>query len=225
MTFLDWLLPVLVVAWTVWGVYDYRLLKQSLRDGDRSALIREYRITVAGEVAGGALALAAVGASILNAEGLGRVVNDSARSLVLGGLAGLAVGLIAQPLAARAHKQPVLVGDIAALIPRTAGEKAWYAAVSVSAGVGEELVFRGFFMRLLADFGLQGLALVAVSAVIFGFAHVYQGVGGVLVTTLMGALLGVVFLATGSLLVAMAVHALMDLRLLAMPTPADGGET
>jgi membrane protease YdiL (CAAX protease family) len=51
-------------------------------------------------------------------------------------------------------------------------------------------------------------------------AHIYQGVGGVLVTTLMGAVLGLVFLATGSLIFAMAVHALMDLRLLAMPAPA-----
>jgi membrane protease YdiL (CAAX protease family) len=225
LTWLNWLLPVLVVAWTVWGVYDYRQLKQSLRRGDRSALIREYRITVAGEVAGGALAFAAVGSSILNAGGLGLVVNGSARPLIIGGLGGLALGLIAQSLAARAGKGPKLVGDIAALIPRSAREKAWYAAVSVSAGIGEELIFRGFFMRLLADFGLRGLTLVAVSAVIFGFAHVYQGVGGVLVTTLMGALLGVVYLATGSLLVAMAVHALMDLRLLAMPSPGVDGQT
>jgi membrane protease YdiL (CAAX protease family) len=78
-------------------------------------------------------------------------------------------------------------------------------------------------MRLLADFGLQGWALVAASAVIFGLAHVYQGIGGVLVTTLMGALLGVVYLATGSLLAAMAVHALMDLRLLLVPAPPDEG--
>ncbi len=39
MTFLDWLLPVLVVTWTVWGIYDYRKLKLALGEGNREYLL------------------------------------------------------------------------------------------------------------------------------------------------------------------------------------------
>lgn len=44
-----------MVAWTVWGIYAYRKLKLALREGDREALILEYRLTIAGEVVGGVL--------------------------------------------------------------------------------------------------------------------------------------------------------------------------
>jgi len=120
----------------------------------------------------------------------------------------------------KGRQGPVLVGDIGALIPVSRRERGWYAAVAVSAGIGEELVFRGFFLRLLNDLGLDGLALVVVAGVIFGLAHVCQGVAGVLMTTVIGILLGLIYIATGSLLVAMLVHALMDLRLLLLTVPA-----
>lgn len=40
-------------------------------------------------------------------------------------------------------------------------------------------------------------------------------------TTFMGALLSVVYVSTGSLIAAMAVHALIDLRLLLVPPPPE----
>jgi membrane protease YdiL (CAAX protease family) len=221
-TFLDRLLPVLVVAWTVWGIYDYRKLKLALREGDREALIREYRLTIAGEVVGGVLAVAAIGSSILKPGDFGFEPSDSVRSMMFGALGGAFLGLVLQPLVAkRGKKGPPLVGDIAALIPRGGRERGWYALVALSAGIGEELVFRGFFMRLLADFGLEGAALIAVAALIFGMAHLYQGVAGVLLTTFMGALLSVVYVSTGSLIAAMVIHFLIDLRLLLVQAPAE----
>lgn len=223
MNFLNWLLPVLVIAWTIWGIFDYRRLKVALARGDRSALLREYRITVAGEVVGGILAVAAVGAAILEAPEIGFRPSGATRSILPGALAGMVLGLVAAPLISRFSKnkgnRPVLVGDIAALVPRASRERAWYALVALSAGVGEELIFRGFLMRLLADAGLDGVLLVAVAAVIFGLAHVYQGAAGVLVTTLLGAFFGVLYVATGSLVLPMVVHILMDLRLLAVKVP------
>ena len=62
-------------------------------------------------------------------------------------------------------------------------------------------------------------------AVVFGLAHVYQGAAGVVVTSMMGAVLGVLVVATGSLLPAVVLHAALDLRaLLIAPrtaSPAD----
>lgn len=78
----------------------------------------------------------------------------------------------------------------------------------------EELIFRGLGLRLLNDIGLEGFALLSVGAVIFGLTHIYQGPVGILVTGLMGFAFGLVYVTTGSLLWAMALHALLDLKIL-----------
>ena len=65
---------------------------------------------------------------------------------------------------------------------------AWF-----SAGFGEEMVWRGFlFDRLTRLRGLgSNMALVlVVQAVLFGLPHIYQGVGGVLITGTIGLFLG-----------------------------------
>lgn len=103
---MDWLLPVLVVAWTVWGIYDYRKLKLALQDGDREALIREYRLTVAGEVVGGILAVAAVGSAILEPGDFGFEPSGSVRSMMFGALGGAVLGLVLQPLFAKKNGDP-----------------------------------------------------------------------------------------------------------------------
>jgi len=91
-------LPALVLAWTVWGISDYRKLKLALARGDREALIREYKVTIAGEVVGGALALAAVGWSILGADpDVDLAITGIFRSPMYGGIAGLALGVLASP--------------------------------------------------------------------------------------------------------------------------------
>ena len=85
------------------------------------------------------------------------------------------------------------------------------AANLVLAGFGEELVWRGYALPRVA--GLLGgdrrawiAALVLVNAG-FGLAHLYQGVTGIVETTLAGILLGALYLATGRNLVApIAAH-------------------
>jgi uncharacterized protein len=66
------------------------------------------------------------------------------------------------------------------------------------AAFGEEMVFRGYLMNRVADLfrGWRGkwiISLVLVS-VIFGFAHVYQGVTGVTENAIDGLLLGLIYL-------------------------------
>lgn len=67
-------------------------------------------------------------------------------------------------------------------------------------------------------------AVLVVAAVTFGLAHWYQGPSGMAATALAGALLTGLYLGTGSLLLPMAVHVLVDLRALLLtpgaPTPA-----
>ena len=104
------------------------------------------------------------------------------------------------------------IGDIQALLPRNRAEVRLGALLSVNAGLFEELLFRLALPALL--YGAFGSALFAglASVLIFGALHVYQGAAGVIGTILIGAFLLALYVATGSILVPIIVHVLIDLR-------------
>lgn len=49
--------------------------------------------------------------------------------------------------------------------------------------------------------------------------HLYQGAGGVAGTAVVGFIFGLLFLLTGSLLYPIVLHAVMDVRMLALVRP------
>lgn len=105
------------------------------------------------------------------------------------------------------------------LVPATLRERVGFAALSVTAGICEEAVFRGFgiaYVRWLWPAASWPWLIVATS-VPFGLAHLYQGGGGMAFATVVGGILCWVTLATGTLLPAMVIHATVDLRNLAIP--------
>lgn len=141
---------------------------------------------------------------------------DAAAGFAIGiAIAVLAVLVLSVTLA-RGNPDIMTVGDIAAMMPRNRRELPWGAALSVNAGVVEELMFR-LALPVLA-YAVTGSAAIAVvgSIVLFGLLHVYQGVWGVLATMLIGAVLMAVFLVTGSILVPIVLHVLVDLRSLVL---------
>jgi hypothetical protein len=97
------------------------------------------------------------------------------------------------------------------LLPRTSTEKLQFVGVSVTAGVCEELVFRGFLIAALQT-ATGSLALaVTLSSGVFGVLHAYQRPAGALRAAALGALLALPFLLTGSLLPSMIAHAGIDI--------------
>ena len=113
-----------------------------------------------------------------------------------------------------------------AILPSTRAERRAFVAVAVTAGVSEEVLYRWFlplYVRWLAP-GLGAPALVAITGLAFGAVHWYQGRWGVIATTLAGVGFGAVTMATGTLLPAVIVHTLVDLRIIglpALPLPPD----
>jgi membrane protease YdiL (CAAX protease family) len=104
------------------------------------------------------------------------------------------------------------------IVPTTRAERRAFFLVALTAGVCEELVFRGFgiaYLRWLWPAAPWG-ALILATAVPFGLAHRYQGRNGMCATGLIGAALCWVTLATGTLIPAMVIHAAFDLRVLAL---------
>ncbi len=106
-----------------------------------------------------------------------------------------------------------------ALLPRTAGERRLFTLVGVTAGVCEEWLYRGFFLAVVAALAgdLSTGVLVLVAATAFGLAHAYQGAVGIVTTGLLGGIMAAVYLQTGSLLLPVLLHALIDLRFLLVP--------
>lgn len=132
-----------------------------------------------------------------------------ALGMVGGGL--VAGGLIGAGLS-RWRRRVFAFGDVRAVLPRSRGELGWAAVLALQSGVSEELFFRLLLPLLIA--GLTGSAWVGFGAAtaLFGFAHRYQGWAGMLATAAVGALLALIYLASGRLWVAMALHAAINLN-------------
>jgi len=96
-------------------------------------------------------------------------------------------------------------------MPRDAGERAWWIGVSLLAGVGEEITWRGVQTQLLVPIVGAYAAATLLSAISFGSAHFVQGWRSCAVIVLFAlGFQAVVWASGGSLFVAMAVHVAYD---------------
>lgn len=97
------------------------------------------------------------------------------------------------------------------MLPRTPAEMRTFVTLAFTAGICEELLYRGFMTFYVSRFTNLLVAALIVS-VIFGIGHVYQGRRGVLLTAFAGAFFAAVYMISGSLFIAMLLHVLMDLH-------------
>lgn len=153
-----------------------------------------------------------LGRGVVGIEVMGLTVPPTQTLLiwtVLGLVGGLALVGISHLFETRLgwEENPILRD----LIPRTGGEKVLFVGLSVAAGLGEELAYRGYVIPVLAGLvGSQWTAAVFSSG-IFGFLHAYQGPIGVIRTGGMGFVLAAVYLLSGSLWPAILAHVAIDL--------------
>ncbi len=141
------------------------------------------------------------------------------RAELLGMIGGSALGglIIGAVLATRGNWRILkTIGNVGSLLPRNRPEIVHAAAMSIAAGVSEELAFRLFLPLLVALVSGSAFVAFGVAVAAFGAMHLYQGLAGVIATTLVGALMAAVYLMTGELWLAMVLHALIDLNSLAL---------
>jgi membrane protease YdiL (CAAX protease family) len=130
----------------------------------------------------------------------------------VGWTVGLTVAALAIIFAFRAVSGWFGIADspvLRQLLPSTPRERSAFAVLSVAAGTGEELAYRGYVIPVLATLTGVGPAAI-VSTVVFGIMHGYQGMMGIIRTGLMGAVLAWGFLASGSLWPAILAHTAID---------------
>jgi len=101
--------------------------------------------------------------------------------------------------------------DITYLLPRTPLEKGFWIVLSLSAGIAEEICFRGYVITRLAHLTGSVWPGVLLGAISFGIGHLYQGWGGAVMIMIYGLLFSLLFLARGSLVPCIIAHALQDM--------------
>src|SRR5262249_35682706 len=96
------------------------------------------------------------------------------------------------------------------LIPRTRLELGFFVALSVSAGLFEEIIFRGYLQRQIGSLARNAAAGIIGSAVVFGLGHGYQGPRMMIAIGIYGAFFGMLAYFRKSLRPGMMAHALQD---------------
>jgi len=97
------------------------------------------------------------------------------------------------------------------ILPHSLLELLPYLALAVTAGICEEFLYRGFAIAALARAGLTTWMVVLATSILFGLAHAYQGRAGMVGTGVLGVLLAVARVLSGSLAAAVIWHTAVDL--------------
>ena len=89
------------------------------------------------------------------------------------------------------------------------------AFVWISAAFGEEIIWRGYFMRQFVKFFGDGPLALAINILLFGFlfglCHAYQGITGQILSGIIGMVLAYIFYKRGyNLWFNIAIHGFLD---------------
>ena len=209
---------LIAIAYPLWDYFlAWPRMVGSLASGRPNPRLGVYREVIASEW----ILTAAVVAAWIHA---GRAWAPLGLVLPLGWRLGVAVALVvALWLLSRAQMAAVRRLDpakrarvrartagMSALIPHNRAERAAFIPVAFTAGLCEELLYRGFLTWAFRPWlGLWGAALA--STVCFGLAHAYQGRTGPIRAGAIGAVFALVAIVTGSIVPGMVLHALLDL--------------
>ena len=194
---------------------------------DPTARLRFYRRSIVAAWVMTAV-VAAIGALAVGAGhdvGLPPAPSSAARSSVWFITVEMAILIPISAVVMRSRKPAVRklvrrqIGHLQALLPVRREERMWFVGVALTAGFCEEVVYRWFaitYIRWVAP-GSSDVAVIVVIGVAFGLAHFYQGRIGVLLTGALGGLFTWFTLQSGSLVPAVVVHSLIDLRVATLP--------
>jgi len=99
-------------------------------------------------------------------------------------------------------------------LPTKKSELPEYLLLCFSAGVFEEIVYRGYLVNycwyLFEGYNYQRSLSVFLPALVFSIAHFYQGTKAVIKIFVLALFFGYIFIYSGSLLIVMILHFLID---------------
>jgi membrane protease YdiL (CAAX protease family) len=210
------LLAVLAVVHPLAGYLSFRRLLQRIRAGDRIDRSRLYDATIISHwtLLGITLALWAGAGRDWATLGLGLEIDGEFLAALV--LAALGIALLLQQLrqvmTASADELTAVrgaLGNIEFIIPQNGSELGRFYLLSLTAGIVEEILWRGYMIWYFDHF-MPLWAAALISTVSFALAHAYQGAGNLPKILLVGAAFAGLYLMTGSVWVAVVLHAAVD---------------
>jgi membrane protease YdiL (CAAX protease family) len=210
---------IITIALPLYGFFTWKKFKKQVAAGKPYAKIKAYVETIIGQWA---LSILLIGVWIkfhrsFNELGLQLDPNPDFRfilSLFLAGagctflfLQWIQVKRLKGNFPDSLRKQ---IQNVAELLPATRLEFILFLALSLTAGICEELLYRGFLLWYISFFTNIVTAIV-VCILVFGVAHAYQGRSGIVKTAIMGAILMGLYIYSGSLLGPMLLHCVGDI--------------
>jgi membrane protease YdiL (CAAX protease family) len=97
-------------------------------------------------------------------------------------------------------------------LPKSYSELPAYTLMCISAGLGEEILYRGFMVTYFIDPSIVRFPWLALflPAMLFSLAHYYQGYMAVLKIFVLSILFALIFIWSGSLILPIIIHFLID---------------
>ena len=103
------------------------------------------------------------------------------------------------------------LAKIGFLLPESGLDMVFYAALAITAGFCEELIFRGYLQKQFHAATRSVVIAVLLQGILFGCAHGYQGPKLMIVLSIYGSLFGALAALRGNLRPGMMTHAGQDL--------------
>ena len=207
---------ILAVVYPIMAFFSFRKLKRRIAAGESISPAELYRSTMIGH-----WILFATGIAIWLIAGRAWGALGFSLEVDTGFLIGVVLTIVAiialsrhfnrlrnAGEAARESFQQQ-IGDLDIMMPRKIGELRYFYALSATAGIVEEVLWRGFMFWYLGQFVPLWAAAIA-SAVLFGLGHAYQGWKHVPMVVLVGGVFGALYLLTGSIWLPIILHAALD---------------
>lgn len=220
LTGLDAVILAAICVVLVDSVANHRRRMKALDEGRPGALLAMYRDTIV-FLWGAIFVIVAVWVAAGRPFPEFGLAAPMTPGFAVGAAAGLAccMGLVFQVSVLRSNadaraqlaKQVARSGPVVTkVLPRTQVERFVFMVVAASAGIGEEMIFRGFLLWTLAHWTPEWLAAL-LSAALFTVAHLYQQrLSALTGVAAAGAVYTVLTLVSGSLLPAMLLHFAVD---------------
>lgn len=99
------------------------------------------------------------------------------------------------------------------LYPTTTSQQIQFAFVTLTVGICEEIIYRGFMYHSFIDqFALSPTMSYLITSVLFGASHFMQGLRGISNSVMFGLIMGYLCMVTGSLLLPIIIHTAYNLR-------------
>ena len=196
-----------------------RHLSRSIESGDGLARVRQIRVTVIGEWTLTSIALIWWRSADRSFEALGLALPTGAAAWITAAVClaallfyGAQIRSVLTSAEARTSVRTQIAASpgVQAIIPENTRDLRAFAALGITAGVCEEILYRGYLLWYLSALLPMNAALMAAVAV-FGIGHAYQGIRGVLVTAAVGGVEMAIYLWTGSLVAPIVLHTTVDL--------------